>query len=292
MKLVQFEPLFLRHFRTEEWPFTYHNHNHYELMLISEGGGVHDLNKEESRYSGDTIYFLSPEDSHHFYIEKKTRFKVIKFLPSAVKEGMNISLTDYWDNLLSSLSRIWEGNKNNPIDIELVTNITSIVDLMIIEWEVNDKKVSELHTNLLRSVLLLMDKYSRNTLNPDVYDATKIERIQNYIHLNIHLPEKLSLKVLSPTFGFSESGFRNFFQTQMGMSVSSYINALKIELIKTRIKSSEYSLSAIAIEFGFTDSSHFTKFFKKHTSISPLEFKRGLPPKTDVPQILQNNIVL
>lgn len=292
MKLVQFEPLFLRHFRTEEWPFTYHNHNHYELMLISEGSGLHDLNKEESRYGGDTIYFLSPEDSHHFYIEEQTRFRVIKFLPSAVKEGVNISLTDYWDNLLSSLSRRWDGNKNKLIDTELVDKITSIVDLMIIEWEVNDKKVSELHTNLLRSVLLLMDKYSRNSLNLDVYDASKIERIQNYIHINIHLPEKLSLQVLSSTFGLSESGFRNFFKNQMGMTISSYINALKIELIKARIKGSEHSLSAIAIEFGFTDASHFTKFFKKHTSISPLEFKRGVEPKTSVPQILQNNIVL
>ncbi|WHT72730.1 AraC family ligand binding domain-containing protein [Myroides odoratimimus] len=228
MKLVQFEPLFLRHFRTEEWPFTYHNHNHYELMLISEGSGIHDLNKEQSIYRGDTVFFLSPEDSHHFYIEEKTRFRVIKFLPSALKDGVNASITDYWDNLLINLGRMWEVRKVKGIDIELVNKIISIVDLMIIEWEVNNKQVSELHTNLLRSVLLLMDKYTAdNTHIIDQYDTSKIERIQNYIHAYIHLPDRLGVKHLSHEFGLSESGFRNYFSTNMGMSLTQYINGLK-----------------------------------------------------------------
>ncbi|MDM1096909.1 helix-turn-helix transcriptional regulator [Myroides odoratimimus] len=275
MKLVQFEPLFLRHFRTEEWPFTYHNHNHYELMLISEGSGIHNLNKEQSVYQGDTVFFLSPEDSHHFYIEKRTRFRVIKFLPSAVKDGVNASTTDYWDNLLINLGRRWEVVKRNVVDIELVNKIISIIDLMIIEWEVNNKKVSELHTNLLRSVLLLMDKYTAdNTHIIDQYDTSKIERIQNYIHANIHAPEKLVLKRLSYSFGLSESGFRNYFSTNMGMNLTQYINGLKIEMIKKRIKHSDHNLSAIALEFGFTDASYFTKYFIKHTALTPLQFKK------------------
>ncbi len=275
MKLVQFEPLFLRHFRTEEWPFTYHNHNHYELMLISEGSGIHDLNKEQSIYRGDTVFFLSPEDSHHFYIEEKTRFRVIKFLPNALKDGVNASITDYWDNLLINLGRMWEVRKVKGIDIELVNKIISIVDLMIIEWEVNNKQVSELHTNLLRSVLLLMDKYTAdNTHIIDQYDTSKIERIQNYIHAYIHLPDRLGVKHLSHEFGLSESGFRNYFSTNMGMSLTQYINGLKIEMIKKRIKHSDHNLSAIALEFGFTDASHFTKYFMKHTALTPLQFKR------------------
>ncbi|APA93280.1 MULTISPECIES: helix-turn-helix domain-containing protein [Myroides] len=275
MKLVQFEPLFLRHFRTEEWPFTYHNHNHYELMLISEGSGIHDLNKEQSIYRGDTVFFLSPEDSHHFYIEEKTRFRVIKFLPSALKDGVNASITDYWDNLLINLGRMWEVRKVKGVDIELVNKIISIVDLMIVEWEVNNKQVSELHTNLLRSVLLLMDKYTAdNTHIIDQYDTSKIERIQNYIHAHIHLPDRLGVKHLSHEFGLSESGFRNYFSTNMGMNLTQYINGLKIEMIKKRIKHSDHNLSAIALEFGFTDASHFTKYFMKHTTLTPLQFKR------------------
>ncbi|EHO12710.1 helix-turn-helix domain-containing protein [Myroides odoratimimus] len=275
MKLVQFEPLFLRHFRTEEWPFTYHNHNHYELMLISEGSGIHDLNKEQSIYQGDTVFFLSPEDSHHFYIEEKTRFRVIKFLPRALKDGVNSSITDYWDNLLINLGRRWEVSKENGIDIELVNKIISIVDLMIIEWEQNGHKTTELHINLLRSVLILMDQYtSQSTVLAEQYSTSKIERIQNYIHAYIHLPDRLGVKHLSHEFGLSESGFRNYFSTNMGMSLTQYVNGLKIEMIKKRIKHSDHNLSAIALEYGFTDASHFTKYFMKHTALTPLQFKR------------------
>lgn len=276
MKLVQFESLFIRHFRTTIWPFPLHNHNHYELMLISDGHGNHELNKQTTPYKGNTVLFLSPEDTHDFQIESETQFRVIKFLPSVLNGGINICASDYWNHLLVHLGRKWNSTHEIADIDSLMNKIITLVDLMLYEWQDNNQTVSEIHTNLLRSLLLLMDKHLKDTTNTAIfhYGETPIERIQNYIHAHIHFADKLTVKHLSATFGLSESGLRATFKAQMEMPLSSYINGLKIETIKHRIRHSSRSLSEIAIEFGFTDSSHFSKYFQKHCGIKPLRYKK------------------
>lgn len=276
MKLVQFEPLFIRYFTTSVWPFPLHNHNHYELMFIAKGNGIHELNHVATEYAGDTLFFLSPEDSHDFRIAEETRFSVIKFLPGVLKGGINSSTTDYWDNLLSNLTRKWNSLDAPNGDRQFLDQVIGITRLMISEWQDNNQQVTEVHTNLLRSLLLIMDKKMRGTNNTAItqYGITQLDRIQNYMHSHIHFPEKLTIKHLSETFSQSESGLRGIFRKGMGMSVGIYISLLKIETIKNRIKNSDNSLAEIALEFGFTDPSHFNKFFQKHVNMNPLRYKR------------------
>lgn len=284
MKLVQFKPLFIRSFSTSVWPFPLHNHNHYELMFVAGGSGTHELNKISTDYSGETVFFLAPEDNHDFNIAEECQFSVIKFLPSVLKAGINSSTTDYWDNLLTSLSRKWNLSAdeiNN--DAPFLKKVSSIMEVMIAEWHENNQQVTEIHTNLLRSLLLLIDSSTKNVNDTTAqYGVTQIERLQNYIHSHIHFPEKLSVKNLSVTFGLSESGLRSIFRKGMEMSLGIYISSLRIEMIKNRIRNSESSLSEIALEFGFTDPSHFNKFFQKHTAVNPLRYRKDNKTKNEV----------
>ncbi|NDV64886.1 helix-turn-helix domain-containing protein [Bacteroides sp. 224] len=48
---------------------------------------------------------------------------------------------------------------------------------------------------------------------------------------------------------------------------------LLLQLVKQRLQTKEIKLKQIANEFGFTDISHLSKFFKKHEGINPSEFK-------------------
>lgn len=247
-------------------------------MFISGGSGRHELNRLTTSYSGNTIFFLSPEDSHYFEIKDETCFSVIKFLPTVLKGGINTSATDFWDHLLNSLVRKWNSVNEKNADVQVTNKLFAIVELMIGEWQENNEQVTEIHTNLLRSLLLVMDKHIKG--NGDIgitqYGVTQIERIQHYIHSNIFLPDKLTLKHLSDTFGQSVSGLRGVFKNKMGMSVGAYISSLKIEMIKGRIRNSDHSLSDIALEFGFADPSHFNKFFQKHTATTPLRYKKQI----------------
>lgn len=273
MRLIQFEPLFLRNFTTRLWPFPLHNHNHYELILIQTGNGIHVLNGEKTAYEKGSVFFLSPEDSHDFIIDEETHFSVIKFLPGVLKGGINVSNTDLWNNLLLNLGRKFSSHSQKAAS----ENIKSIINVMITEWKEHHEKVSEIHTHLLRSLLLIIDKELREAIDIPIsdYEITTIERIQNYIHAHICFPEKLSIQHMSNTFGMSGSGFRMFFTKQMEMPLRDYINSLKLQQIKERMNNSTGTLSQIAQDLGFTDSSHLNRFFKKQTQMNPLAYKKS-----------------
>jgi len=276
MKLIQFEPLFIRDYTAEVWPFPMHNHNHYEFIYINRGAGKHKLNGNISSYRSGDIFFLRPEDEHIIIIEEETHFSVLKFLPNALKGGVNQSNTDFWDNVLRTIAREIRANKDYAVGTHN-KKIRGLVEVLIADWRENDEKVTELHTHLLRSILLLLEESFHKSVENNYVDLgnSTIGRMQNYIHTFIYYPEKLTVKQLASVFKMSESGIRNLFKREMEMPLREYIAALKIQQIVDRLQNSSSTISEIAQDYGFSDSSHFYRFFVKHTGESPKRFRKN-----------------
>jgi len=280
MKLIQFEPLFFRDFQTDIWPFPPHNHNHYELMFIQDGSGKHTLNGITTSYKPLDIFFLRPEDNHHFTIENKTHFQVIKFLPQVLKGGINTSHTDFWDNLLQTLARETQGHVQGE-NLDAMEELQHLVCVLMSTWHTNNQVVTELHTHVLRSLLLLFVKSCQATTESTMehLNHSLLSRIQNYIHSFICQPDKLTITALSKTFSLSESSLKARFKREMEMPLSHYISALKTQLIKERLQHSSQTILEIAEDFAFTDSSHLYRFFVTHTGLAPNAFRQQNQPK-------------
>lgn len=52
------------------------------------------------------------------------------------------------------------------------------------------------------------------------------------------------------------------FKLQTGLTLKAYINRYKLNLIETRLRYSDLTITEIANEMGFTDESHLNKIFK------------------------------
>lgn len=274
MKLIQFESLYIRDFETEKWPFPLHKHNHFELMYILKGKGIHILNNVESEYKQDSILFLLPEDKHDFIIKEKTHFNVIKFLPTILTGGINPCSSDFWSFLLKALKRKFDSNKQ--IEENDVQVIKQLIQLIISEWYNQNGKVTDFHSNLMRALFLKLNDIYSNDGNWNNFENILIERIQNYIHMNICFPEKLRIENLSEEFNMSAISFRLKFKKEMEISLRSYINNLKLARVKEKMENSSSTLNQISQDFGFTDSSHFNRFFKNNEGVSPFIYRKSL----------------
>lgn len=102
------------------------------------------------------------------------------------------------------------------------------------------------------------------------------ETLQDQIDTNL----TLSLKEVSdelqvnPTYLSRE--FSKYFDN---LSFGEYIRKQRIEKAVELLHSSQHSLSEIAYLTGFSDQSHFTRIFKKHTGKSPSDYKKSLAKK-------------
>ncbi len=99
------------------------------------------------------------------------------------------------------------------------------------------------------------------------------EIIQDQIDTNL----TLSLKEVSqslhvhPTYLSRE--FSKYFDD---LSFGDYIRKLRIEKAIQLLNDPAYSLSEIAYLTGFSDQSHFTRIFKKHTGKNPSAYKKSI----------------
>jgi AraC family transcriptional regulator, transcriptional activator of pobA len=58
-----------------------------------------------------------------------------------------------------------------------------------------------------------------------------------------------------------------------GRKTTEIINGRITEEAKILLKQTQWNVSEIAYSLGFDEVAHFSNFFKKHTSVSPLKFR-------------------
>jgi AraC-like DNA-binding protein len=58
--------------------------------------------------------------------------------------------------------------------------------------------------------------------------------------------------------------------------MGSYVRRLRLDWAARELVRSETSLAGVALEAGFADQSHFTRFFKRHTGLTPQAYRRAM----------------
>ncbi len=93
-------------------------------------------------------------------------------------------------------------------------------------------------------------------------------------YINEHLKEDLSLEVLAKRVCLSPGYFARRFKAAMGVSPSKYVSMVRLEKAKAALAESERSIQKILHEVGFSDTTYFSKNFKRYTGYSPGAFRR------------------
>lgn len=94
-------------------------------------------------------------------------------------------------------------------------------------------------------------------------------RIFSVAHwLREHLPTRLQLDELTQMSGLSSSRLRHLFTEQLGISIKSYLLAMKMRKA-AELFGADFSLTEVAHRMGFADSAHLTRAFRAYFSVTP-----------------------
>lgn len=97
------------------------------------------------------------------------------------------------------------------------------------------------------------------------------EIIQDQIDTNVTLKQLSKNLDINPAYLSRE--FSKYFDD---LSFGEYIRKLRIEKAIDYLHTSNYSLTKIAYLTGFSDQSHFTRIFKRHTGQNPSAYRKNL----------------
>lgn len=114
---------------------------------------------------------------------------------------------------------------------------------------------------------------TRHKANSDILTAFE-ENIRSYFQSD--LPRRQGL----PTVGYfadkaclSPNYFGDLIKSETGQTATAFIQQHIISLSKQLILDDRYTISQIADQLGFQYAQHFSRFFKRHTGMSPKEYR-------------------
>ena len=256
----------------------------FEIVYFEKGTGTIKINGKTVNYSANSIFVFVPDDIYIVNPESATTTVAIKFLKSFFRgdapQNANLPVNDWFRRIEGILNS--ESHQLREMRFETESDKIHLLSLIKMVAAENDKKKSYDLFIIQNSLSIILHLIARNIqfLNADmstkIVESSKIQQIINFIHANIYNPELLTTKNLAEEFHMADNYISEYFKKHTDVSLKKYILNYKLKLVETRLKYTDLQFSEIAMELGFTDSSHLNKTFQSYKGMTIGAYKASI----------------
>lgn len=249
-------------------PFTeLHNHDHYEITIVTAGSVEHFINSTNQTLLCNTIVYLRPQDSHFFGRVDSSEFEYINLaftretfqdLLLYMGDGFN---TEYFESAPMPPMVLL-----SPMDTHSIRKNVENFTLIPTE-DVNKKKT------FFR--LLIIDLFFRYIQTSYEEKSLQPAWFKELLH-KINDPDNFSQGTsrLEELSGKSCSYICRTFKENLRTTPTEYINDLRLNYCANRLIHSDAAIMDIAMDAGFNNLSHFYHLFKEKYHASPRQYRK------------------
>lgn len=243
----------------------------FRVAICRRGFVTVDCGLETFTHQRNTIHFNFPsqlfslynksEDMFAYYILFTEQF-IESLLPLKEIQGQ-FPFLDYGGVPFFQLT------ESEALEIE---ELFFKIDNEIKRKDSNIKQSIQLYINL---VLIAANRsYQRQKLARKVEPQTDSTVVTRYKKLvSRFFMTKRHVNDYADMMSISANHLGKLLKEQTGKTAGSFINDMLLMESKALLRHTELSIAEIAYQLDFTDPSHFNKFFKKATGITPLQYR-------------------
>ncbi len=249
-----------------------HRHNYYTVLIINRAKGLHKMDFNTYGLSNKQIFFVAPGQVHQVIETEKSVGFVMAFSNQFLVEN-SIPLS-----FIDSLSLFQNYGQSPPLtpnneQFEAIEQFTN----QIFKLFYSDARMKSLSIGSFLK-LLLIECNNICSINPIESDIDTSG--DNLIRAFKNAVDKNYKREHSTTFYANElfitpDHLNRTFKAKIGKTAKEYIQARIITEAKRLLYFTNLSNKEIAYELGFNEPANFSAFFKKHTQLSPSNFKKG-----------------
>lgn len=230
----------------------------YQLIYITRGKGFfHNERKEIIEIKEGDMILVRPSQWHSYMPNKKTgwdehwigfkgsyideRFENGFFNPiqSVFNVGMREEILDLYKKAVTTAGREQAGYQ------QVLAGIVNYLIGLTLSYDKNRMFESGLVSQIDKARLIIRDK---------IYEKITPEQVASQINM-------------------SYSWFRKTFKEFTGMSPSSYIQELRLQISKDMLTTTTMSVKEIAYTLNYENSEYFSSQFRKNTGTTPLKYR-------------------
>lgn len=261
--------------------FEYHSHDRFEIYYFHSGSCRYLISDSIYDLQQDDIIIMNGLTLHRANPEPGTTYErsVIEFSAewvSPILKSLNVpELLTPFTKLSNTLFRGVDNDMLNEIK-ELIRKI-SLVNDKHIKDEQNEKRLKEGEISSLLIQLLFkiyeLSKIRLVRLPPNKSEKTiHVNRVVSWIDKNFD--KDITLDNIADNLNISKYYMSRIFKDITGYTIMQYLMSCRINRAKYLLEIyPEKTILDVALESGFENSSHFSRFFRKQMNITPSEYR-------------------
>ncbi|VGO14002.1 HTH-type transcriptional activator RhaR [Pontiella desulfatans] len=253
-----------------------HTHEFTELVVVYAGSGINCVDGVDYPISEGDVFVIHESSSHSYRETRHLHLCNVLFDSTLLDiKGIDMSHLPGFHALFLLEPKL----RNKPFSTRLRLDSKELhkAKAMIQELEMEvDKKQPGFRLVSQSLLLLLIGELSRWYDQSAENKPGKLMQIAHCMaHMERNYNEPLAIGELARMANMSERGFYRVFQEATGTTPNQYLTNLRIATASELLSKSEQSITDIAYECGFQDSSYMAKQFKKHMGVTPREFRNS-----------------
>ncbi len=272
--------------RGEQCIIDFHAHDFIELVVITAGTGLNQLQEEGdairsySFFQGD-VFSILPGDRHGYAYRHELELYNLMFMPEILGSD--------WDELLRLpvLGRLLAPPPHAPrgkihLGPALLGRLRRRMDRMIDELKRRAPGYRTASRALLLEILVMLGRAEAIEWHgaDRLEEHDKEQKLQRAVLLmEKNLTRTLSLQELALEVRLSPHYFCEQFRRYTGLSPWEYLLRLRLERARELLATTAVPVAEVARAAGFRDHSYFTRSFRACEGLTPSAYRKRLGEK-------------
>lgn len=246
MSGIRVEPLEVRVKPSVPFP---HRHDFWQIILITAGSGIHQIDFETFKVKPRQIFIIKPGQVHRWKMNAGIKGIIVEYARSnqLLNSPDEIVLPDNEFQILKMLTTIMQ-SESSMKGLDADSSLRSLLSSFLIQLERHTPKLGpEKSTTILENFKSLVEK-----------NFMREHRVEFY-------SEKLGITSKALTMQVTRA---------IGKSPRAVIQDRFMMEARRYLAFSSMSIAEIGFELGFEDANYFTRFFRTHEKVTPAAFRK------------------
>lgn len=269
-------PFFIQYGFHNESLFLHGHKNFSEIVIVLDGKAEHIVDNQYYPISKGDVFVISNDTEHGYTRAENFRICNIMFAPSLLSEAeLDITASPGFQALFvlepcsAKLSRF---NSRLKLDMDSFSQVYGIVNYIIKEY--NEKEAgwkTAVKSGFYRLVVTLSRLYSFDSPSASSESLVRLANAVAFIEQNYS--ESFTVSELAKLSNYSERQFIRLFKEAFNCIPSAYITKLRMQKARELLRTTDFTVTEIAVRSGYNDVNYFSRVFRKINGTTPTEFR-------------------
>lgn len=252
-----------------------HYHDFWEIVVINQGQGTHHLEGDSFQVSAGDVFVLQDKQKHFFEQLEGLELTNLLYDPSqlVLPENELRKLPGYCAVFMLEPKHRRQDRFASRLHLERVAlaHANQIVEKI---EDACDNREAGWEVTALTALQELMIYLSRNYGNSDATGTNALLRVGKVVAvMENEYMKPWKLDDLVTIAHMSRGNLIRVFRNATGQTPIEYLIRIRIQYGMELLRSSDYSITEIAMRIGFNDSNYFSRVFKAALGSTPREFR-------------------